>query len=102
MSWGGHEAGEATAAPVIEPQWPAVSTVVGEISVPVHRKAPKVISATAGNSFGPAFVPPTTADDGAAEKARMAAMTASSVRDLRSEVMSFPTQRTPISCGRTR
>ena len=67
MSWGGHEAGEATAAPVTEPQWPAVSTVVGEISVPVHRKAPKVISATAGNSFGAGV---RAADDGGRRSGR--------------------------------
>ena len=42
----------ATAAPVSEPQWPALSTVSGEISVPVQPKAPKVISATEGNSPG--------------------------------------------------
>ena len=49
MSAAGHPAGVPTAAPVIEPQWPAVSTVVGAISVPVHRKEePKVISAIDG------------------------------------------------------
>ena len=44
---GGCEAGVATGAPVIELQWPALSTHVGEISVPVHRNGPNVISATA-------------------------------------------------------
>ena len=49
ISCGGQAAGVPTAPPVIEPQWPAVSTHVGAISVPVHRNAlPKVISATAG------------------------------------------------------
>ena len=32
----GHEAGDATAVDVSDEQWPAVSTVSGEISVPVH------------------------------------------------------------------
>ena len=49
ISGAGQPAGVATAAPVIEPQWPAVSTQVGAISVPVHRNDwPNVISATAG------------------------------------------------------
>jgi hypothetical protein len=49
ISCGGHAAGEATAAPVIEPQCPAVSTHVGAISVPVHRnEEPRWTSATAG------------------------------------------------------
>jgi hypothetical protein len=49
ISCGGQAAGEATAAPVIDEQWPAVSTQFGAISVPVHRNdEPKRISATAG------------------------------------------------------
>jgi hypothetical protein len=32
----------------------------------------------------------------------MAAITASSVKDLRSEVMSLPTRPQAVSCGRTR
>ena len=38
---------------MIEPQWPAVSTSVGAISVPVHRNDwPNVISATDGYAPG--------------------------------------------------
>jgi hypothetical protein len=49
ISCGGQAAGEPTAAPVIDEQWPAVSTQRGAISVPVHKKdEPKRISATAG------------------------------------------------------
>ena len=40
ISGAGQEAGVATAAPVTELQWPAVSTVSGAISVPVQRNAP--------------------------------------------------------------
>src|SRR5688572_2172340 len=36
----GHATGDETAAPVIELQCPAVSTVFGSISVPVQRKTP--------------------------------------------------------------
>src|SRR3954465_6286179 len=58
ISGAGHAAGDATAAPVIEPQWPAVRTQLGAISVPLHRNdAPKVIRATDG--YGPASCPPT-------------------------------------------
>ena len=49
----GQEAGDATAVDVSDEQWPAVSTVSGEMSVPVHwnsRPMPKPIWATAGNS----------------------------------------------------
>ena len=50
---------------MIEPQWPALSTVSGAISVPVHRKPLAMMtSATDGNSPGPALVPPTIAIDG--------------------------------------
>src|SRR4051812_24851553 len=82
MSCGGHEAGVATAAPVIEPQWPALSTVSGAISVPVHRKPPNVIWATDGYSPGAVSVPPTTADDGAAVTASSAQAHASATRVL--------------------
>ena len=34
--WGGNETGEATAVDVSDEQWPAVSTVSGEMSVPVQ------------------------------------------------------------------
>ncbi len=49
ISAAGQPAGLATAAPVTEPQCPAVSTQSGAITVPVQRKLlPKVISATCG------------------------------------------------------
>src|SRR4051812_31827962 len=73
ISGAGHDAGEATAAPVIEPQCPAVSTQLGAISVPVHRNAlPKVISATDGYFPAGAAWPPTIANDGLAVKASTA------------------------------
>ena len=55
ISCGGQLAGDATAAPVTLPQWPALSTQSGVTSVPVQRNGPKVISATAGYSPGLAF-----------------------------------------------
>src|SRR4051794_1071788 len=90
MSGAGQEAGVATAAPVTEPQWPAVRTTVGEISVPVHRKAPKVTSATAGYLPAGAFWPPTIAKDGVAAIARTAAVIASSVRSFEVWFIPFP------------
>ena len=89
-SWGGQDAGEATAAPVSEPQWPALSTVSGEISVPVHPKAPKVISATEGYSPGEASFPPTIAIAGDAVRARMEPAAASADRLLRRSDMKPP------------
>src|SRR3954452_10220607 len=76
MSGAGQAAGDATASPVIEPQWPAVSTQLGAISVPVHRNdAPKVIRATEG--YAPLAVawPPTMAEAGAAPASRSAPAT---------------------------
>ena len=61
------------APPVIEPQWPAVSTVSGAISVPVQRKPLAMItSETDGNSPAAALEPPTIAIDGLAVNARAA------------------------------
>ena len=65
MSGAGHAAGVETAAPVTEPQCPAQSTCVESMSVPVHRNAPNVISATDGYSPADASLPPTIADAGA-------------------------------------
>src|SRR5687768_4836814 len=63
----GQDAGDATAAPVSDEQWPAVRTVSGEISVPVHwNMKPKLICATAGYSPAEALVPPTIASEGEA------------------------------------
>src|SRR4051794_24095524 len=67
MSGAGQAAGAATASPVIEPQWPAVSTQLGAISVPVHRnEAPKVIRATDGYAPAAVLWPPTMAEAGEA------------------------------------
>src|SRR3954467_13440043 len=94
MSGAGHEAGVATAAPVTEPQCPAVSTHVGAISVPVHRnEGPKVISATDGYAPGAASWPPTTASEGEAVRASDVQAVAASVRSLRRGGMMAPTQR---------
>src|SRR5688500_16157658 len=41
----GHEAGDAKTGLVGLAQWPALSTCVESIRVPVHPKAPKLISA---------------------------------------------------------
>ena len=84
----------ATAAPVSEPQWPALSTVSGEISVPVQPNAPKVISATEGNSPAPASLPPTMAEDGAAVKARAASATVDERTRRRRRFMAGPIPQT--------
>src|SRR5215213_4673059 len=68
-------------------QWPAVSTQLGVISVPVQRNGPKVISATAGYSPGLASFPPTTADDGAAPAPSRAAAVADTARTRRKALM---------------
>ena len=73
-----------------EPQWPALSTVSGEISVPVQPKAPKVISATEGYSPGDASLPPTIAIAGDAVKARMEPAAASAYRILRRSKIETP------------
>src|SRR5262245_61273225 len=99
MSGAGQEAGVATAAPVTEPQWPAVSTTVGEMSVPEHRKAPKVTSAIDGYLPAGASWPPTMAKDGVAAIARTAAVIASSVKRFRRGVLPFPTHSGRVSCG---
>src|SRR4051794_20068902 len=98
MSGAGHEAGDATAAPVIEPQWPAVSTQFGAIRVPVHRNdCPNVIRATEG--YGPASWPPTIAseDAGAIASAALAAARARIV--LRERFMGATTRRPHEPCG---
>ena len=63
---GGHAAGVGASPvlsePVIDPQWPAVSTHWGAINVPLHPNAPPIrTSATYGNDPGGAAFPPTTA-----------------------------------------
>src|SRR5215213_9571796 len=99
MSWGGQLAGVATAAPVTLPQCPALSTQPGVTSVPVQRKGPKVISATAGYSPELAFPPPTTAEDGAALAPISAAAVTQTARTLRSVLMCAPTHTLPQTCG---
>src|SRR3712207_1785269 len=101
IACGGYEAGDATlAAPVIEEQWPAVSTVSGEMSVPVHWKTtPKKICATAGYSSGEAFVPPTIAEDGAAESPREAQVSAHTRVRRRKRSMRRPTRHAARTCG---
>src|SRR4051812_30945097 len=102
MSCGGQPAGVPTAAPVIEPQCPAVSTHLGAISVPVHRNdCPKVISATAGYAPGAASWPPTTAIDGAALSAMAAQGAARASVSRRTRVISSGTRATAKTCGRT-
>ena len=87
MSAAGHAAGVATAAPVIEPQCPAVSTVVGAMSVPVHRKEePKVISAIDGYAPGAASWPPTMASEGAAVRASDVQAVAAAIEKSAQEV----------------
>ena len=106
ISCGGYAAGEATPAPpVIDEQCPAVRTVSGAISVPVHRKPlAMTTSETEGNSFGPAFVPPTMAIDGEAESASAAHVPASARESLRRRVrcMGAATRARPVSCGQPR
>src|SRR5215210_1756845 len=99
MSWGGQLAGDATAAPVTLPQWPAVSTQSGVTSVPVQRNGPKVISATAGYSPGLAFPPPTTADEGTALAPNSAAAVTDTARTLRSVLMCAQTHTETETCG---
>src|SRR5262249_44181424 len=95
-------AGVPTAAPVIEPQCPAVSTHVGAISVPVHRKDwPNVISATAGYAPGAASLPPTTAIEGAAVRARAAQTAATPTVSRRSSFISSRTRAGAETCGRS-
>src|SRR3954452_7379014 len=80
----GQPTGVPTAAPVIEPQWPAVSTVSGAISVPVHKKLkPKVISAIDVYLPAGAFVPPTMAFDGDATAPSPARAAVHAIRVLR-------------------
>src|SRR5690242_4445585 len=103
ISCGGHAAGVPTAAPVIEPQCPAVSTQVGAISVPVHRNdCPNVISATAGYAPGAASFPPTMAIEGAAVRARAAHAAASARLSRRRSVISSTTQAAAETCDRMR
>src|SRR6185503_7668444 len=99
MSCGGQLAGVATAAPVTLPQWPALSTQSGVISVPVHRNGPKVTSATEGYSPGLALPPPTTADEGAAVRPSSATAITDVTRILRRAVMCAVTHTSPESCG---
>src|ERR671921_19398 len=84
ISGAGQDTGVATAAPVIEPQCPAVRTQFGAISVPVHRnESPSVTRATDG--YGPASWPPTIAgeDAGATASAALAAASARMVLEER-------------------
>src|SRR6478735_3864530 len=98
MRGAGHDAGEATAAPVIEPQWPAVSTQFGAISVPVHRNdCPNVIRATDG--YEPASWPPTIASDDAGATASAALADASARRVLMERFMGATTCRSHEPCG---
>src|SRR5687768_14995262 len=99
MSCGGQLAGDATAAPVTLPQWPALSTQSGVSSVPVQRNGPKVISATAGYSPGLAFPPPTTAEEGAAATLRSAAAVMDTTRTLRIVRMCAVTHTAEQTCG---
>ena len=69
--------------PVIDPQWPAVITQRGAISVPVQPKEPPMVMfATYRNVPGRAAFPPTTACAGAgsATSAQDAAMSAAARR----------------------
>src|SRR5215218_7152541 len=75
ISCGGQLAGDATVPAVMLLQWPAVRTQPGVTSVPLQRKGPKVISATAGYSPGLASLPPTTACAGPAPAPGTAAAT---------------------------
>src|SRR4051812_21718663 len=101
MAAAGQAAGVETAAPVIEPQCPAVSTTVGEMSVPVHRNAlPRMTSAIDGNSPAEALLPPTTALEGAAVRTRDAAAAAAARESLRRMVMEGPTRAGAIPCDR--
>src|SRR3954469_10869264 len=88
MSGAGQAAGDATASPVIEPQWPAVSTQLGAISVPVHRNAePKVMRATDGYAPLAVLWPPTMAEAGVAP-ARSSAPATTAARNVeRTEVI---------------
>src|SRR5205085_272761 len=67
---------------------------------PVHRNAPKVISATAGYLPAGTSWPPTTAKDGVAAIARSAAVIVSSVRSFRRGFIPSPTHWGRVSCGR--
>src|SRR3954471_3806440 len=103
MSCGGQPAGVPTAAPVIEPQCPAVSTHLGAISVPVHRNDwPNVISATAGYAPGAASFPPTTACDGAAETVRATQARTSESFRRRARVISSATHAAHETCDSMR
>ena len=76
-----------------EPQCPAVSTVLGAISVPVQRNTlPNVIRATDGYSPAEALFPPTTASDGAAHTARMAHASTRVRMGLPSRIAEGPTR----------
>src|SRR4051794_13964148 len=99
MSCGGQPAGDATAAPVTLPQWPAVSTQSGVTSVPVQRKGPKVTSATDGYSPGLAFLPPTTAEEGAAAAPSSATVVTETAMAVRMALMCAGTHRTAGTCG---
>src|SRR5687767_4946155 len=99
MSCGGQLAGDATAAPVTLPQWPALSTQSGATRVPVHRNGPKVTSATEGYSPGLALPPPTTAEEGAAVTPSSATAVTDMVRILRRLVMCAATHTSPETCG---
>src|SRR3954447_429787 len=95
MSGAGHDAGVATASPVIEPQWPAVSTQLGAISVPVHRnEAPKEIRAPDGWAPLAVWWPPTMAEAGAAPASRSALATRAA-RIVERRVIWGATQRAP-------
>src|SRR3954453_15885821 len=99
MSCGGQLAGDATAAPVTLPQWPALRTQSGVTSVPVHRNGPKVISATDGYSPGLALLPPTTAEDGTAVAPSSAMAVIEMAKTLRMALMCAATHRRMRTCG---
>ena len=68
--------------------------------MPVHKKLlPKVISAMAGNSLGPASEPPTTAPDGAARTPLSAAAAVRVRRSVRKVDMHPQTTTRAKTCG---
>src|SRR5690349_24548408 len=97
MSCGGWPIGmPSPVAPVIEEQWPALTTIVGVTSVPEHRKASSiVISATKGYLPAGTSVPPTTAWADETGTALMAIVARRVRRRIR-----LPTNESPGSCDR--